>query len=81
MHLVPVRPTQDDIRKIRDRIKAEGPLSTHAFESLPRSGEMWARPPHKKALEQMWYAGNLATSHREFREILRSWRTGISGPG
>jgi uncharacterized protein YcaQ len=57
--------TQDDIRKIRDRIKAEGPLSTHAFESLPRSGEMWARPPHKKALEQMWYAGNLATSHRE----------------
>ena len=56
--------TQDDIRKIRDRIKAEGPLSTHAFESLPRSGEMWARPT-TKALEQMWYAGNLATSHRE----------------
>ena len=57
--------TQGDIRKIRDRIKAEGPLSTHAFESLPRSGEMWSRPPHKKALEQMWYAGDLATSHRE----------------
>ena len=57
--------TQGDIRKIRDRIKAEGPLSTHAFESLPRSGEMWARPPHKKALEQMWYAGELGTSHRE----------------
>ena len=57
--------TRDDIRKIRERIEAEGPLSTHAFESLPRSGEMWARPPHKKALEQMWYAGELATSHRE----------------
>ena len=44
--------TQDDIRKIRDRIKAEGPLSTHAFESLPRSGEMWARPPHKRHLSR-----------------------------
>ena len=57
--------TQGDIRKIRDRIETEGPLSTHAFESLPRSGEMWSRPPHKKALEQMWYAGDLATSHRD----------------
>lgn len=57
--------TKGDIRNIRDRIETEGPLSTHAFESLPRSGEMWARPPHKKALEQMWYAGELATSHRE----------------
>ena len=56
--------TKDDIRKIHDRIKAEGPLSTHAFESRPRSAEMWARPPHKKALEQMWYAGVLATSMR-----------------
>ena len=26
---------------------------------------MWARPPHKKALDQMWYAGALATCHRE----------------
>ena len=57
--------TQEDIRAIRDRIKTEGPLSTHAFESRPRTAEMWARPPHKKALEQMWYAGELATSHRE----------------
>ena len=57
--------TRGDIRKIRDRIETEGPLSTHAFESLPRSGEMWSRPPHKKALEQMWYAGELATSHRQ----------------
>ena len=57
--------TNGDIRAIRDRIKTEGPLSTHAFESRPRAAEMWARPPHKKALEQMWYAGELATSHRE----------------
>ena len=26
---------------------------------------MWARPPHKKALDQMWYAGDLATCYRE----------------
>ena len=26
---------------------------------------MWARPPHKKALDHLWYAGKLATSHRE----------------
>ena len=57
--------TNGDIRAIRDRIAQEGPLSTHAFESKPREAEMWARPPHKKALEQMWYAGELATSHRE----------------
>ena len=59
------RLTTADVRAIRTRIEAEGPLSTHAFESGPRKAEMWARPPHKKALEQMWYAGELATSHRE----------------
>lgn len=50
---------------IRARIAAEGPLSTHAFDtkvSGPR--EMWSRPPHKLALDYMWYAGELATSHR-----------------
>jgi uncharacterized protein YcaQ len=57
--------TNGDIRALHARIEAEGPLSTHAFESQPRNAEMWARPPHKKALEQMWYAGELATSHRE----------------
>jgi len=54
------------IRQIRERIAAEGPLSTHAFDSkIDGPREMWARPPHKKALDQMWYAGELATSHRE----------------
>ena len=55
-----------EIRAIRDRIEAEGPLSTHAFDSKHEGPkEMWARPPHKKALDQMWYAGTLATAHRE----------------
>jgi uncharacterized protein YcaQ len=49
---------------IHARIKAEGPLSTHAFDSARDSTEMWSRPPHKKALEQMWYAGVLGTAER-----------------
>ena len=55
-----------EVEAIRARIEAEGPLSTHAFTSERKSPkEMWARPPHKKALDQMWYAGELATAHRE----------------
>lgn len=48
------------------RIAAEGPLSTHAFDTRidgPRA--MWRRPPHKLALDYMWYAGTLATAHRD----------------
>ncbi|MEM7074901.1 MAG: crosslink repair DNA glycosylase YcaQ family protein [Pseudomonadota bacterium] len=55
---------QDEIRRIRERIARDGALSTHAFETKSESREMWARPPHKKALDQMWYAGDLATCHR-----------------
>lgn len=53
-----------EMAAIRARIEAEGPLSTHAFDTRKTSEEMWARPPHKLALDQMWYAGELATSHR-----------------
>ncbi|MGO4914140.1 winged helix-turn-helix domain-containing protein [Pseudogemmobacter sp. W21_MBD1_M6] len=50
---------------IRARIAHEGPLSTHAFETrIEGAKEMWQRPPHKLALDYMWYAGELATSHR-----------------
>ncbi len=57
---------QRSIREIKARIEAEGPLSTHAFDSrIEGERTMWARPPHKKALDKMWYAGELATSHRE----------------
>ena len=50
---------------IKSRIEAEGALSTHAFDTRvtgPR--KMWARPPHKLALDYMWYSGELATCHR-----------------
>lgn len=56
---------QQEITTIRQRIEKEGALSTHAFDTKPTSREMWARPPHKKALDQMWYAGELATCYRE----------------
>lgn len=56
---------QDQICAILNRIRAEGPLSTHAFDTKTQSREMWARPPHKKALDQMWYAGVLTTCHRK----------------
>ncbi len=50
---------------IKDRIRAEGALSTQAFDSHHSgSNEMWSRPPHKLALDYMWYAGDLATCHR-----------------
>ncbi|MEQ9257838.1 MAG: crosslink repair DNA glycosylase YcaQ family protein [Roseovarius sp.] len=53
-----------EVENIRRRIAQEGALSTHAFETKAESREMWARPPHKKALDQMWYAGELGTCHR-----------------
>ena len=55
---------QAEIARIRARIEEEGPLSTHAFDTKAESREMWARPPHKKALDQLWYSGDLATAHR-----------------
>ena len=43
---------------IKKRIADEGPLSTHAFDSeKPRGGHMWARPPHKLALDQICLEG------------------------
>ena len=51
---------------IKARITEEGPLSTHAFDTkVQGKKEMWRRPPHKLALDYLWYAGELSTSHRE----------------
>lgn len=57
--------------EIKDRIDKQGPLSTKAFDTKAvKKKTMWSRPPHKLALEYMWYAGELATSHREsFRKF------------
>lgn len=51
---------------IKNRIEQEGPLSTHAFDTkIVGKKKMWSRPPHKQALDYLWYSGELATSHRE----------------
>jgi uncharacterized protein YcaQ len=56
----------DGRNSIKDRIRDEGPLCTKAFDTkVIGKKEMWKRPPHKLALDYMWYAGELSTSHRE----------------
>lgn len=51
---------------IKDRIAKEGALSTHAFDTkIEGEKKMWARPPHKLALDFMWFSGELATCHRK----------------
>ena len=56
----------DGRNAIKDRIRDEGPLCTKAFDTkIEGEKKMWARPPHKLALDYMWYAGELSTSHRE----------------
>ena len=51
--------------EIENRIRSEGALSTHAFDTkIDGPKEMWARPPHKQALDYMWFTGKLATCHR-----------------
>lgn len=56
---------QDGREEIKARIRTEGPLSTHAFDTKVKGKkQMWARPPHKLALDYMWYSGELATCHR-----------------
>lgn len=58
-------PGPDGRAEIKARIAREGPLSSRDFETdAPRPKEMWARPPHKLALDYMWYGGELATCHR-----------------
>lgn len=55
-----------DLDAIRNRIAAEGPLSTHDFDTkIEGKKEMWQRPPHKVGLDYLWYAGELATCHRD----------------
>jgi len=61
-----------DLRKsdlgdeLLERLGAEGPLSTEAFDTkIEGKKQMWERPPHKKMLDYLWYVGKLSTSHRE----------------
>ncbi|WP_416368804.1 winged helix-turn-helix domain-containing protein [Tritonibacter mobilis] len=54
------------ISDVLRRITDDGPLSTKDFETRRADRTaMWTRPPHKMVLDYLWYAGELATSHRE----------------
>ena len=56
----------DGRNDIKERIRDEGPLCTKAFDTkIEGKREMWKRPPHKLALDYMWYAGELSTCHRK----------------
>ena len=58
--------TEADIQAVRARIQAEGSLCTKDFDTkVEGKKEMWARPPHKRALDMLWYSGELTTCHRE----------------
>ncbi|MFN3662407.1 winged helix-turn-helix domain-containing protein [Yoonia sp.] len=55
----------DLIAAVKRRITEEGPLCTQHFDTkVVGEKAMWARPPHKMVLDYLWYAGELATSHR-----------------
>jgi len=57
---------EEEMSAVHKRITAEGALSTHAFDTKAvGKRQMWAKPPHKKALDRMWYAGELATAYRK----------------
>ncbi|MFA8384900.1 MAG: winged helix-turn-helix domain-containing protein [Pelagibaca sp.] len=56
----------EHLSHILRRITEEGPLSTHDFDTkIQGAREMWKRPPHKIGLDYLWYAGDLATCHRD----------------
>ncbi|MCX7646819.1 MAG: winged helix DNA-binding domain-containing protein [Rhodobacteraceae bacterium] len=64
-------PPPAELAALRDRIAAEGPLSSGDFERRgARPREMWLRPAHKAGLDFLWHAGELATHAREgFRKV------------
>nr|MCU0912706.1 winged helix DNA-binding domain-containing protein [Paracoccaceae bacterium] len=64
-------PPPDELAALRDRIAAEGPLSSTDFDSGgTRPTEMWHRPAHKAGLDFLWHAGELATHSRpNFRKV------------
>ncbi len=56
----------DLLASVKARVAAEGPLCTRDFEHVHEGPkEMWHRPPHKKALDYLWFSGELATCHRD----------------
>jgi uncharacterized protein YcaQ len=59
------RDMQDVERLVVERIAAEGPLPSRAFEGKKSSNDMWAWKPAKRALEHLFAAGELAVCGRD----------------
>jgi len=53
------------LKRVLDRIAAEGPLPARAFEDPGTSGEMWGWSRSKTALEMLWHTGALAIARRD----------------
>ena len=53
------------LKRVLDRIAAEGPLPARAFEDPGTTGEMWGWSRSKTALEMLWHTGELAIARRD----------------
>lgn len=53
------------LKRVLDRIRAEGPLPARAFDDPGTTGEMWGWSRSKTALEALWHSGALAIARRE----------------
>lgn len=53
------------LKRVLDRIAAEGPLPARAFDDPGTTGEMWGWSRSKTALEALWHSGALAIARRE----------------
>ncbi|BCW87730.1 hypothetical protein sos41_08600 [Alphaproteobacteria bacterium SO-S41] len=53
------------LKRVRDRIAVEGPLSARAFDDPGTTGEMWGWSRSKTALEVLWHTGELAIARRD----------------
>ena len=59
------RDMRDVERLVLERIAAEGPLPSRAFEGKKTSNDMWAWKPAKRALEHLFAAGELCVAGRD----------------
>ncbi len=53
------------LKRVLDRIAAEGPLAARAFDDPGVTGEMWGWSRSKTALEALWHTGALAIARRD----------------
>ncbi len=57
--------SKSDMRKVLERVRAEGPLMSRDFVSDHKGGSWWDWKPAKWALQRLFLEGNLMVSHRQ----------------